>query len=143
MQNDFGLVFLWVYTNYWKVKLLSHCRKSFLIEIQYYKVCYILPNTVLLGICPFFLFAPHRSFTFRLLTIFRFYYQLILVQRTILGCMSPVLIMNSILTLAEHGYGEDHGLATILSTAACIDVVHIISLFTICYSFVFANGMII
>lgn len=57
--------------------------------------------------------------------------------------MSPVLIMNTILALAEHGYGEDHGLATILSTAACIDVVHVISLFTICYSFVFANGMIV
>ncbi|XP_043521498.1 sodium/hydrogen exchanger 9B1-like isoform X2 [Frieseomelitta varia] len=58
---------------------------------------------------------------------------------TIISCMSPVITMNSILALAERGYGEDNGLATILSTAACIDVVHVISLFTICYSIVFAN----
>lgn len=58
---------------------------------------------------------------------------------TILGCMSPVITMNCILALAERGYGENKGLATILCTAASIDVVHVISLFTICYSIVFAN----
>ena len=54
--------------------------------------------------------------------------------------MSPVITMNCILALAERGYGEDKGLATILSTAASIDVVHVISLFAICYSIVFVNG---
>ncbi|CAD1479948.1 unnamed protein product [Heterotrigona itama] len=62
-----------------------------------------------------------------------------LMAGTILGCMSPVITMNCILALAERGYGEDKGLATILCTAASIDVVHVISLFTICYSIVFAN----
>lgn len=56
--------------------------------------------------------------------------------------MSPVITMNCILALAERGYGENKGLATILCTAACIDVVHVISLFTISYSIVFANGTI-
>ncbi|XP_068985754.1 sodium/hydrogen exchanger 9B1-like [Bombus flavifrons] len=88
----------------------------------------IVPSSIevlVLSICCRYILSYHWDWSF--------------MAGTILGCMSPVLIMNSILALAEHGYGEDHGLATILSTAACIDVVHVVSLFTICYSFVFAN----
>lgn len=54
--------------------------------------------------------------------------------------MSPVVTINSVLALAEKGYGEDKGLASILCTAACMDNVHIVSIFVICYSIVFPNG---
>nr|XP_033337795.1 sodium/hydrogen exchanger 9B1-like [Megalopta genalis] len=58
----------------------------------------------------------------------------------ILACMSPVVTLNCVLTLAEKGYGEDKGLASVLSTAACLDDVHIISVFVLCFSIVFGNG---
>ncbi|KZC14599.1 Sodium/hydrogen exchanger 9B1 [Dufourea novaeangliae] len=58
----------------------------------------------------------------------------------ILACMSPVVTVNCILPLAEKGYGEDKGLATILCTAACIDNVHIVSFFAVWYSVVFGNN---
>ncbi|XP_078040755.1 sodium/hydrogen exchanger 9B2 [Augochlora pura] len=58
----------------------------------------------------------------------------------ILACMSPVVTLNCVLALAEKGYGEDKGLASVLSTAACLDDVHIISLFVLCFSIVFGNG---
>ncbi|XP_017756000.1 PREDICTED: sodium/hydrogen exchanger 9B1-like [Eufriesea mexicana] len=58
---------------------------------------------------------------------------------TILSCMSPVVTVNCLLALAEQGYGENKGLTTILCTAACIDNVHIVSLFAVCYSIVFAK----
>ncbi|XP_076683997.1 sodium/hydrogen exchanger 9B1 isoform X2 [Andrena cerasifolii] len=57
----------------------------------------------------------------------------------ILACMSPVVTVNSVLALAEKGYGEDKGLASILCTAATMDSVHMVSLFVICYSIVFPN----
>ncbi|XP_044021062.1 sodium/hydrogen exchanger 9B2-like [Aphidius gifuensis] len=56
---------------------------------------------------------------------------------TIVACMSPVVTVNCILALAEKGYGEDKEIATLLCTATSIDDVHIISLFSVCYSFVF------
>ncbi|XP_054010822.1 sodium/hydrogen exchanger 9B1-like [Hylaeus anthracinus] len=58
---------------------------------------------------------------------------------SILSGMSPVVAINNILGLAEKGYGEDKGLATMICTAACIDNVHIVPIFVICYSIVFAN----
>ncbi|RLU22459.1 hypothetical protein DMN91_004737 [Ooceraea biroi] len=58
---------------------------------------------------------------------------------TIVACMSPVVTINCMLTLAESGYGEDKGLASLLCTAATFEDVHIVSLFTICFSFVFSN----
>nr|XP_034184731.1 sodium/hydrogen exchanger 9B1-like [Osmia lignaria]XP_034184732.1 sodium/hydrogen exchanger 9B1-like [Osmia lignaria] len=58
---------------------------------------------------------------------------------TILACMSPVVTVNCVLALAERGYGEDKGLAAILCTAACIDNVHMISLFAVCYTNLFSN----
>lgn len=61
--------------------------------------------------------------------------------RTILACMSPVVTVNCMLTLAESGYGEDKGLTSLLCTATSIDDVHIVSLFSICFSFVFSNGI--
>ncbi|XP_071571560.1 sodium/hydrogen exchanger 9B1 [Temnothorax nylanderi] len=57
----------------------------------------------------------------------------------IVACMSPVVTVNCLLTLSEQGYGEDKGLASLLCTAASIDDVHIVSLFSICFSFVFSN----
>lgn len=54
--------------------------------------------------------------------------------------MSPVVTVNCMLALAERGYGEDKGLASLLCTAASIDDVHIVSLFSIWFSFVFSNG---
>lgn len=59
-----------------------------------------------------------------------------------MACISPVVLVNCMLTLAEQGYGEDKGFTSLLCTAASIDVVHIVSLFSICFSFVFSNGMI-
>ncbi|XP_015109039.1 putative SLC9B1-like protein SLC9B1P1 [Diachasma alloeum] len=58
---------------------------------------------------------------------------------TIVACLSPVVTVNCILALADKGYGEDRGMATLLCTAASIDDVHIVSLFTVCYSFVFTD----
>ncbi|KAG7212671.1 hypothetical protein KM043_012951 [Ampulex compressa] len=58
---------------------------------------------------------------------------------TIIACMSPVVTVNCILALAERGYGEDKGIATLLCTATSIDAVHIVALFAICFSFVFSN----
>ncbi|EFN87875.1 Sodium/hydrogen exchanger-like domain-containing protein 1 [Harpegnathos saltator] len=58
---------------------------------------------------------------------------------TIVACMSPVVTVNCMLALAERGYGEDKGLASLLCTAASIDDVHIVSLFSICFSFVFSD----
>lgn len=54
--------------------------------------------------------------------------------------MSPVVTVNSILALAERGYGEDKGLASLLCMAASIDDVYIVSFFSIWFSFVFSNG---
>jgi len=62
-------------------------------------------------------------------------------SRTIVACMSPVVTVSCMLTLAEQGYGEDKGFASLLCTAASIDVIHIASLFSICFSFVFSNGI--
>ncbi|XP_076397354.1 sodium/hydrogen exchanger 9B1 isoform X1 [Megachile rotundata] len=58
---------------------------------------------------------------------------------TILACLSPVVTVNCVLALAERGYGEDKGLATILCTAATFENVHVVSLFAICYANVFTN----
>lgn len=55
--------------------------------------------------------------------------------------MSPVVTINCLLTLAEGGYGEDKGLASLLCTAASVEDIHIVSLFTIFFSFVFSNGI--
>lgn len=54
--------------------------------------------------------------------------------------MSPVVTVNCLLALAERGYGEDKGFASLLSMAASIDDVYIVSLFSIWFSFVFSNG---
>lgn len=56
--------------------------------------------------------------------------------------MSPAVTMNCLLALAEQGYGEDLGLATILNAAAPIDNVHIVSMFTIFLSVLFDNGTV-
>ncbi|XP_039313905.1 sodium/hydrogen exchanger 9B1 [Solenopsis invicta] len=58
---------------------------------------------------------------------------------TIIACMSPVVTVSCLLNLAEQGYGEDKGFASLLCTASSIDDVHIVSLFSICFSFVFSN----
>ncbi|XP_011261976.1 sodium/hydrogen exchanger 9B1-like isoform X3 [Camponotus floridanus] len=58
---------------------------------------------------------------------------------TIMACMSSGVMVNCMLILAEQGYGEDKGFTSLLCTAASIDVVHIVSLFSICFSFVFSN----
>ncbi|XP_076756610.1 sodium/hydrogen exchanger 9B2 [Xylocopa sonorina] len=71
--------------------------------------------------------------------VLSYHWDLSFMAGTILGCISPVITLNCVLALAEHGYGEDKGLATILCTAACIDSVHILSLFAICCSIVFTN----
>lgn len=47
--------------------------------------------------------------------------------------------MSTLLALVEQGYGEAKRLDTILCTAACIDAVHVIALFVICFSIVFAT----
>ncbi|KYQ46953.1 Sodium/hydrogen exchanger-like domain-containing protein 1 [Trachymyrmex zeteki] len=62
-------------------------------------------------------------------------------SRSIVACMSPVITISCMLTLAEQGYGEDKGLISLLCTAASIDDVHIVALFSICFSFVFSNGI--
>ncbi|XP_067213915.1 sodium/hydrogen exchanger 9B1-like isoform X3 [Linepithema humile] len=66
-----------------------------------------------------------------------------LMTGTIVACMSPVVTVHCMLTLAESGYGEDKGLASLLCTATSIDDVHIVSLFSIFFSFVFSNGGVI
>ncbi|XP_043497108.1 sodium/hydrogen exchanger 9B1-like [Polistes fuscatus] len=58
---------------------------------------------------------------------------------TIVACMSPVVTVNCMLALAEHGYGEDKGLASLLSAASSIDDVHILSLFSVFYASIFSE----
>ncbi|XP_043686655.1 sodium/hydrogen exchanger 9B1-like [Vespula pensylvanica] len=58
---------------------------------------------------------------------------------TIIACMSPVVTVNCMLALAEHGYGEDKGLASLLNAATSIDDIHILSLFSIFYAAVFGE----
>lgn len=57
--------------------------------------------------------------------------------------MSPVITVNCMLALAEHGYGEDKGLASLLNAATSIDDVHILSLFSIFYATVFGGKQIL
>ncbi|XP_057326212.1 sodium/hydrogen exchanger 9B1-like isoform X2 [Microplitis mediator] len=58
---------------------------------------------------------------------------------TIMTGMSPVVTVNCILALAEKGYGEDKDLAGIIATAATIDSIHVISMFSICFTVVFSE----
>ncbi|XP_043275647.1 putative SLC9B1-like protein SLC9B1P1 [Venturia canescens] len=60
------------------------------------------------------------------------------IDRSIIACMSPVVTVNCMLALADRGYGEDKGMATLLCTASSIDDVHIVSLYSICFSVVFS-----
>ncbi|KAK0179637.1 hypothetical protein PV327_005374 [Microctonus hyperodae] len=60
---------------------------------------------------------------------------------TIMASMSPIITVNCILNLAEKGYGEDRDMATLFTTAASIDGVHMVALFGLCYSFVFSNNI--
>ncbi|XP_018353588.1 PREDICTED: sodium/hydrogen exchanger 9B1-like isoform X1 [Trachymyrmex septentrionalis] len=62
-----------------------------------------------------------------------------LMTGSIVACMSPVITISCMLSLAEQGYGEDKGLLSLLCTAASIDDVHIVALFSISFSFVFSN----
>lgn len=55
--------------------------------------------------------------------------------------MSPVVTVNCILALADRGYGEDKGMASLLCTATSIDDVHIVALYAFCYSTVFSHGL--
>lgn len=61
--------------------------------------------------------------------------------RVIMASMSPVVTVNCILTLAEKGYGEDRDMATLFTTAASIDGVYMVALFSLCYSFVFSANL--
>ncbi|XP_066582278.1 sodium/hydrogen exchanger 9B2-like [Prorops nasuta] len=58
---------------------------------------------------------------------------------TIVASLSPVVTVNCVLALAEEGYGEDKGIASLLCTAASIDTVFIVWLFSVCYTVVFAD----
>ncbi|KAG5344392.1 SL9B1 protein, partial [Acromyrmex charruanus] len=60
---------------------------------------------------------------------------------SIVACMSPVITISCMLSLADQGYGEDKGLLSLLCTAASIDDIHIVALFSIWFSFVFSNGI--
>ncbi|KAK2575867.1 hypothetical protein KPH14_007239 [Odynerus spinipes] len=62
-----------------------------------------------------------------------------LMTGTIVACMSPVVTFNCMLALAERGYGEDKGMASILCAASSIDDIHILSLFSIFYASVFSG----
>ncbi|KAJ8680470.1 hypothetical protein QAD02_016257 [Eretmocerus hayati] len=56
---------------------------------------------------------------------------------SILACISPVVPVNCILALADRGYGEDTDIATLLFTAASIDDIHIVSLYSLFFSITF------
>ncbi|EGI60180.1 Mitochondrial sodium/hydrogen exchanger NHA2 [Acromyrmex echinatior] len=62
-----------------------------------------------------------------------------LMTGTIVACMSPVITISCMLSLADQGYGEDKGLLSLLCTAASIDDIHIVALFSIWFPFVFSN----
>lgn len=62
------------------------------------------------------------------------------ISRSIIACISPVVPVNCILALAERGYGEDKDMATLLFTAASIDDIHIVSVYAICFAFIFTHG---
>ena len=55
--------------------------------------------------------------------------------------MSPVVTVNGILALADRGFGEDKGIASILCTATSIDDVHIVAIYSLCFAAVFSHGL--
>ncbi|XP_058809753.1 sodium/hydrogen exchanger 9B1-like [Phymastichus coffea] len=63
-----------------------------------------------------------------------------LLAGSIIACVSPVVPINCMLALAERGYGEDKEISTLLFAAASLDDVHIVSVYSICFSFVFSDG---
>lgn len=64
-------------------------------------------------------------------------------SRSVVACMSPVVPVNCMLALAERGYGEDKELSSLLFAAVSIDDIHIVSVYAICYSFIFNHRKII
>ena len=62
--------------------------------------------------------------------------------RSIIACISPVVPINCILALTKEGYGEDKEIGTLLFAAASIDDIHIVSVYSICYSFIFTHGTV-
>ena len=54
--------------------------------------------------------------------------------------MSPVVTINCIIALAEQGYGEDKDVATLMFTAASLDDIHIVLIYSISYAFIL-NGI--
>jgi len=62
-------------------------------------------------------------------------------SRACMACMSPAVTIGAMLNLSEDGYGEDKGIGSILCTAAAMEDILMVSLYTICFSFVFSNGI--
>nr|CAD7453669.1 unnamed protein product [Timema tahoe] len=61
----------------------------------------------------------------------------------ILGAVSPAVVVPSLLTLKEKGYGEDKGISTLVVAASSIDDIAAISGFGIVLSVIFSQGKIV
>nr|CAD7194576.1 unnamed protein product [Timema douglasi] len=61
----------------------------------------------------------------------------------ILGAVSPAVVVPSLLSLKEKGYGEDKGISTLVVAASSIDDIAAISGFGIVLSVIFSQGKIV
>ena len=59
--------------------------------------------------------------------------------RFVLAAVSPAVVVPSLLSLSERGYGIDQGIPTLVIAAASIDDVLAISAFSICLGIAFTS----
>lgn len=67
-------------------------------------------------------------------------YNMIYVNRFMLGAVSPAVVVPTLLSLKERGYGEDKGIATLVIAASSLDDIIAISIFGICLGMIFSEG---
>lgn len=60
--------------------------------------------------------------------------------RFLLSPISPAVVVPTLLSLKERGYGEDKGIATLVIASSSIDDIFSISLFGIFQSLIFNSG---
>lgn len=61
--------------------------------------------------------------------------------RFVLGAVSPAVVVPSLLSLKEKGYGEDKGISTLVIAASSIDDIAAISCFGVVLGSIFSTGI--
>lgn len=64
-----------------------------------------------------------------------------LFSRFILGAVSPAVVVPSMLSLQDSGYGVDKGIPTLIMAASSCDDVLAISMFGVFLGIAFSEGM--